>query len=410
MTMAATIPAGSTKAKTQPTAKTEPTPNAAVGHPTAQAAAEAKMSDFVATAKALGPVFAERAAGHDERGSFVADNYRDLREGRLFSAGIPAELGGGGATYAELGQVVRELGRHCGSTALAFAMHTHPVAVNVYKHLHGDEGATATLGRIAAGELVIAGTGANDWLKSSGAAERVEGGFRVSAHKRFVSGGPGADVFVTSVAYSGEGADEVLHFAIPFATQGVKALEMWDVLGMRGTGSNDVLLEDVFVPDAAIVMRRSAEGWHPMWNVIIPTALPLITAAYVGLAEAAADMAVKAARRMGPQLAPVVGEMLSSLSVARMSLNEMIARNGNHGFTPSLAMADAILTRKAIAAEALKDAVEVAAEIVGGAGFFRGHPVERIVRDVRAMHFHPLPSRRQRDFSGRVALGLDPIA
>jgi alkylation response protein AidB-like acyl-CoA dehydrogenase len=47
--------------------------------------------------------------------------------------------------------------------------------------------------------------------------------------------------------------------------------------------------------------------------------------------------------------------------------------------------------------------------LVGGAGFFRGHPMERIVRDVRAMHFHPLPVRRQELFSGRMALGLDPL-
>lgn len=367
-------------------------------------------TDFAATARALGAAFSDRAAGHDAQGSFVADNYDELREHKLFSAGIPKELGGGGATYAELCEVVLELGRHCGSTALSFAMHTHPVAVNVYKHLHGDAGATETLSKIAEGELVIAGTGANDWLKSSGEAERVEGGFRVRAHKHFVSGGPGAHVFVSSVAYRGEGADEVLHFAIPFASEGLKAIEMWDVLGMRGTGSHDVLLEDVFVPDEAIALRRSADGWHPMWNVIIPTALPLITAAYVGLAERAAELAVDGAKRRGPALAPVVGEMLSALSVARMSLKDMIGLNRNHGFEPTLGLADDILTRKAIAAEALKETVEVAAEIVGGAGFFRGHPVERIVRDIRAMHFHPLPSRRQREFSGRVALGLDPIA
>jgi alkylation response protein AidB-like acyl-CoA dehydrogenase len=375
---------------------------------TMQETNEARV-DFQRTLKALGPTIAERAADHDRSGSFVADNYRDLRDHRLFSAGIPLELGGGGASFEELCDIIRELGRHCGSTALAFAMHTHPLAVNVYKHLRGDGRATATLQRLAGGELVIAGTGANDWLKSSGEAERVEGGFRVQAHKRFVSGSPGADVFVSSVAYDGEGEDEVLHFAIPFTTEGLKFVETWDAMGMRGTGSHDLLLEDVFVPDEAITLRRSAKGWHPMWNVVIPTALPLITAAYVGLVETAVDLAIESARKRGAELAPVVGEMLSAFSVAAMALKDMITLNQNHGFAPTLEMADDILARKAIAAEALKEAVEVAAEVVGGGGFFRGHPVERIVRDVRAMHFHPLPSRRQKEFSGRVALGLDPI-
>jgi acyl-CoA dehydrogenase len=369
-----------------------------------------ETTDFAETARALGPILAERAAGHDAEGTFVADNYEDLRGHRFFSAGIPSELGGGGASYGELAEVIRELGRHCGSTALAFAMHSHPVAVNVYKHLHGDERATATLKKIAAGELVIAGTGANDWLRSSGVAERVDGGFRVQAHKRFVSGGPGAQVFVSSVAYDGDGSDEVLHFAIPFSSQGLRFSETWNALGMRGTGSHDVILEDVFVPDEAIALRRSAEGWHPMWNVIIPTALPLITAAYVGLAETAVELAVESAKSRGQTLAAAVGEMLGALSMARLALEDMIRLNRNHGFVPEAALADDMLTRKAIAADALRDAVELAAEIMGGAGFFRGQPVERIVRDVRAMHFHPLPTRRQREFSGRVALGLDPVA
>ncbi len=366
--------------------------------------------DFLEEARALGPTLAERAADHDRSGTFVAGNYQELRDGKLFSAGIPLDLGGGGASYKELCDIIRELGRNCGSTALAFAMHTHPLAVNVYKHLHGDEQATATLRRLASGELVIAGTGANDWLKSSGEAERVEGGFLVRAHKRFVSGGPGADIFVSSVAYDGDGEDEVLHFAIPFSTKGLKFVKTWDAMGMRGTGSHDLVLEDVFVPDEAIALRRSAKGWHPMWNVVIPTALPLITAAYVGLVETAVGLATKSARRRGAELAPAVGEMLSAFSVATMAMKDMIALNQNHGFTPTLQLADDILQRKTIAAEALKEAVEVAAEIVGGGGFFRGHPVERIVRDVRAMHFHPLPSRRQREFSGRIALGLDPIS
>ena len=378
--------------------------------PATGAKPEAKQStDFLEAARALGPKLSGRAARHDAEGSFVADNYADLRESRFFSAAIPTELGGGGASYVDLIEVIQEFGRHCGSTALTFAMHTHPVASNVFKYLHGDVRATTALRDIAAGDMVIAGTGANDWLRSSGRAERVDGGFRVSARKHFVSGSPGADLFVSSVAYEGENGAEVLHFSIPFASEGVEIVQTWDAIGMRGTGSNDVTLTDVFVSDEAIALRRPAGGWHPMWNVIIPIALPLITAAYVGVAEAAIELAQVGAKRRGATLAELVGEMLSSFSVARLALNDMVELTGNYGFLPTLELADAILTRKALAAEALKRAVELAAEIVGGSGFYRGHPIERTVRDVRAMHFHPLPSRRQKEFSGRVALGLPPI-
>ena len=367
-------------------------------------------ADWVEIARKLGQEFAKRAAGYDRDGEFVSENYRDLCEHRFFSAGIPAELGGGGATYEELADVIRELGRHCGSTALAFAMHTHPVAVNVYKHSRGDETATKTLRKLAANELIIAGTGANDWLESSGEAQRVDGGYRVTAHKRFVSGAPGAQVFVTSANHASPEGKEVLHFAISFGSEGVRLVETWHALGMRGTGSHDVVLENVFVPEASIVARRPAGVWHPMWNVVIPTALPLITSAYVGLAEAAAELATTAAKHRRTELAPVVGEMINALTTAQVTLADMIRINNNHGFKPTLEAANAILTRKAIAADAIKKTVELAAELVGGPGFIQGHAMERIVRDVRAMHFHPLPARRQQIFSGRIALGYDPVA
>ena len=69
------------------------------------------LSDWAALARELGPRFAARAPSHDAADSFVADNYRDLRERRLFSAGVPAELGGGGASHAELCAMVRVLGQ-----------------------------------------------------------------------------------------------------------------------------------------------------------------------------------------------------------------------------------------------------------------------------------------------------------
>ena len=147
--------------------------------------------DWTEVAKHLGKTFAQRAPEYDQSGEFVAENYKDLKKYFMFSAGIPVELGGGGACYLELVNIIREFGRNCGSTALAFAMHTHPVATNVFNHLHGNETATNTLKKIASKELAIAGTGANDWLHSSGKAERVDGGYRVQAEKRFVSGAPG---------------------------------------------------------------------------------------------------------------------------------------------------------------------------------------------------------------------------
>jgi alkylation response protein AidB-like acyl-CoA dehydrogenase len=238
---------------------------------------------------------------------------------------------------------------------------------------------------------------------------RVNGGYQVSAHKHFVSGSPGAQVFVTSANFAGEDGAEILHFAIPFASEGITHHSNWNTLGMRATGSNDVTLDNVFVPEEAIVARRPAGEWHPMWNVILPTAMPLIMSAYVGLADAAAELAKKAATKRPGDLASVLGEMLNQHTLASLAHQDMVRINENHGFTPGNTVSSEILTRKTLIASAAQNTVELAAEIVGGAGFFKGHPMERIQRDIKACHFHPLPYRRQYQFSGRINLGLDPI-
>jgi alkylation response protein AidB-like acyl-CoA dehydrogenase len=360
-------------------------------------------------ASELGETFSTRASKNDVDNQFVFENYDLLHENGFFKIIIPTELGGGGATFAEVCEVIREIGRHCGSTALSFSMHTHPVAVNVFKHLRGDEKATATLRKIADNDLIIAGTGANDWLASSGEMTRVEGGYQVTAHKHFVSGSPGAQVFVTSANYEGDDGKEVLHFAIPFNSDGITHHSNWNTLGMRATGSNDVTLDKVFVPDAAIVARRPAGEWHPMWNVIIPSAMPLIMSAYVGLADAAVKLAKQTAAKRPDDLAPVLGEMLNQQTQVVLAHRDMVRINDNHGFTPSNINASDILTRKTLIATAAQKTVELSSEIIGGAGFFKGHPMERIQRDIKACHFHPLPYRRQYQFSGRISLGLDPI-
>ncbi len=127
-------------------------------------------------------------------------------------------------------------------------------------------------------------------------------------------------------------------------------------------------------------------------------------------ADAAVILARQAAAKRPDELAPVLGEMLNQHTIATISHRDMVRLNQNHTFTPSNELSSDILTRKTLVAAAAQKTVELAAEIIGGAGFFKGHPMERILRDVRACYFHPLPYRRQHQFSGRIDLGLDPIS
>ena len=103
----------------------------------------------------LGRDFATRAAEHDQDDSFVTENYRALRERGAFAAGVPAELGGGGASHADLCAMIRELGHYCGSTALAFSMHTHLVGTLAYLWRSGNKAPEPMLRRVAAENLIL---------------------------------------------------------------------------------------------------------------------------------------------------------------------------------------------------------------------------------------------------------------
>lgn len=367
-------------------------------------------ANFVETIQKLGPTFAERAAASDLEGRFVAANYADLKQNKLFSAAVPKEFGGGGATHAELCQGLRELAHYCSSTALALSMHTHLVAAAVWRHLHGQP-AEALLRKIAAGELVLISTGAGDWIESVGRAERVQGGYKINATKRFCSGAPAGDLVVTSAPFQEGATNEVLHFAVPIKAPGVIPHDDWDTLGMRGTGSVSIELKDVFVAEESITLRRPAGVWHPSWSVIMTVAPPIYMAPYVGTAERAAAIAKEQAKKRTPDAIGLqtLGELENALALTQMAFREMVELTREYDFAPNEQRASQMLVRKTIVTNALKETVDKAIEVVGGSALFRRNGVERLLRDVQGAPFHPLPEKKQLVFTARVALGLPPI-
>ena len=139
------------------------------------AMAEPPPTKLLSVIHELGPRFAARAAELDANDRFVAENYADLKARRVFSAAVPAELGGGGATYRELGEMLRVLAHSCSSTALALSMHTHAVATAVWRWRHEAVPLEPFLRRVAAEEIILVTSGGSDFLAGSGTAEKVDG-------------------------------------------------------------------------------------------------------------------------------------------------------------------------------------------------------------------------------------------
>jgi alkylation response protein AidB-like acyl-CoA dehydrogenase len=354
----------------------------------------------------IGPELAQEDSRSDTTRKYVAANMAMLREHGFLELGVPAEFGGGGLSRVELSDMLRELAHHCSSTALVLSMHTHLVAAAAWRWHHQKAPTDGLLKRIAKERIQLLSSGGSDWLPGSGKAVKVEGGYRINARKVFASGAPSAQLFMTmAIDESAAEGPTVLHFGVPMTAEGISIVETWDTLGMRGTGSHDVVLKDVFVPDAAIGGRRKPGLWHPLMEIVTMVAFPLVYSVYAGVAEAARNVAVgAAAERRDPNMFDLVGALETELAATRIALASMVAFA--EGAKPRPETSNTTFIHRALVARSVLKTLDLALEVAGGAAFFRRAGLERLFRDGQGARFHPLTGTPQRRLAGRMALGL----
>jgi alkylation response protein AidB-like acyl-CoA dehydrogenase len=364
------------------------------------------LIDWISLAESLGQQFAFTEAEADAQDQFVAQNIAQLKAAGFVAAGVPMALGGGGASYADLCTVLRILGRYSSSTALSFAMHTHQVMIPTWRWHYQNAPVDGLLKRVAAEQLILLSSGGSDWLHSSGTATKVEGGFLVTARKAFASGAPAANLLMTSAVYDDlEAGATVLHFAVPLTVQGVSIESTWQAIGMRGTGSHDVVLSNVFVPDTSIVLRRAQGKWHFIFHLISMVAIPLIYAVYVGVAEATRECALQMAKKHRPDehLCYRMGSLDNELTAAQLALQHMIsiAETSQPGFETT----NQVMTGRTLVTKAVLNVADLAMEVGGGSAFYRRKGLEKLFRDLQGARYHPLREEEQCKLSGQLALG-----
>jgi acyl-CoA dehydrogenase len=369
-----------------------------------------REAELVEWARALGDEIAPHAERHDRDGTFVTEAYELLVERGYLALAVPEELGGRGATIREVAMVQRELARHCGSTALASVMHHHVVLFTAWRWRRDLPGAEATLRRVADEGIVLVSTGGGDLTDPRGTATRVDGGFVVNGRKPFASQAPAGTAMSTMFTYDDpDEGRQVLNMSIPLSAEGVQVVETWDALGMRGTGSHDIELTDVFVSDQQVLARRPHGTIDPPLQVILSHAMPPIAAVYLGIAEAARDHAVAAIAdtpRAGDTLRQrQVGLMDNRLRVAAWALEGALAAVGDD-VSPSMETVVAVMAAKREIALAGTEVAGLAMEVAGGAAFSRRRPIERCLRDLQAARYHPLDPEETLVHAGKSALGL----
>ena len=353
----------------------------------------------------LGPQIAEEGQRCDAENRYVGANIAALRDHGFLGLAVPTELGGGGLSRIELAHMLRELAHYCGATALVLSMHTHTVAAAAWRWRYQKAPTDGLLKRVAAERLQLLSSGGSDWLPGSGTAEKVEGGYKINGLKVFASGAPSANIFMTGAVEQTAEGPTALQFGVPMNAAGVSIVETWDTLGMRGTASHSVKLENVFVADAAIAARRPAGVWHPSFHLISMVAFPLIYSVYTGVAEAARDVAVKAAsKRTQPETIDAVGQLDTELAATQIAHRSMI--DSMEQAQPGPETTNKVFQHRALVARGAVKTVELALVAAGGAGFFKSMRLERAFRDVQGARYHPLTDGQQRKLAGRVALGL----
>ncbi|WP_448044203.1 acyl-CoA dehydrogenase family protein [Bradyrhizobium liaoningense] len=390
-----------------------------LGHSAVRGRAAQREPDYVERTLVLAANFAERAAEHDRNGSFPFENFRELSEAGLLSLTVSAALGGAGAGARYSARIIGIIGKADPSTALVLSMH-------YINHLVMARSVTwpARLARGLARETVEGlalinalrvepelGSPARGGLPAT-VARRTETGWRLTGHKIYSTGAPILKWYAVW-ARTDESEPRVGQFLVPAGLPGTRIVETWDHLGLRASGSHDIIFDDVVFPlDSEIDIRKPEEWKAP--DVTQATVHTIFVAAiYDGIARAARDWVIEFLRyrvpaNLGAPLAtlPRAQDILGGIE-ARLAVNARLIESFAGEFDDGIALTSAesnviklTVTNNAVAV------VEDALALTGNHGLTRANPLERHYRDVLCGRVHTPQDDSTRLGLGRAALGF----
>lgn len=342
--------------------------------------------------------FAEHADYNDRHSSFPHRNVQTLVELGYTTLTLPKEYGGGGISATDHALFQEMIGSMDGATALAIGWHQAVVGEIYTTRLWTEEQLTSFAKLLKEGALVNramseARTGSPARGGRPGTnAVRSENGWVLNGRKIFTTMSPALTHFLVSAWVEENNA--IGTFLVPSHAEGLSIDETWDVVGMRASESHDLVLEDVYVEDIALVEPTPPERK----GVVNPWALHT-PACYLGIARAARDYAVNFSLHHKPnsidttisELPNVrehIGQMEWRLQSARNTLYNVAAMcddDRRDSITTELAAAKHIVTNLAV------DIVDRAMRLVGGSSLQMKSPLQRYYRDVRAgLHNPPM--------------------
>ncbi|HXC29321.1 MAG TPA: acyl-CoA dehydrogenase family protein [Stellaceae bacterium] len=372
--------------------------------------------------RVLAEDFATRSAAHDRDASHPAENYEKLREEGFLALTIAKELGGGGANLLDHTVAYETLAQGCPSTALAFNMHASVVMPILESPEATDEAKARLTKLVVEDKTLIAGNFSEPITTARLAdrpiktrARRVEGGYRVTGRKMFASMLETADLVMVGASIDGAGPRAGIAFLLSRDAEGRRVEANWDVLGMRATRSDSLILEDCFVPDRDVIYRSDDmtslrnNNIHWFWGSYTPVYLGVAQAAYDELKRVVATRKPEGYAQPLAYLPDVrrhVAEMSAELEAARLITYRSAWLCDTEGLTEN---AKAALYRaKYMVGEAVSRVTRMALTLGGAHGIFKSSRLEQLFRDGALGPLHPPPADFCLYNMGLYELELDP--
>jgi len=387
-------------------------------------------AELLARARALAAELAPGAAEHDRSGTFAQAHVDAVWRAGLGNLTLPASLGGPGADLRTTVAAVRLLAAGDPSTALVLVMHLAHLRVVVdpasgfppalRERIVADGLAGPALINALRVEPDL-GTPARGGVPATtarpAAGDGGEPGWRVRGRKVFSTGAPGLHWLLVWGATSADapGGQRVGWLVVPGGSPGVTIEPTWDHLGMRATGSHDVVLDGVWIPEHHAVGLQAPGGPGRGRDVVLVGWLTtLLLAVYRGVAQAARDWLV---RYLGERVPSNLGAPLASLPRMQEAVGEIeahlytadrvldaLAGGLDRGGADAARAAEEQGVAKAVVTRALVESVSLAVGLVGNAGLTHHHPLQRHYRDVLCSRIHTPQDDASLLAAGRAAL------
>lgn len=367
----------------------------------------------------------ERAPMYDRENRFCQEDFDELKEAGYLNMAVPKEMGGHGMSMAEVNRETQRLAYHAPATALCINMHIYWTGVAASLNANGDDSLDWLLRDSAAGEVFAAGhseTGNTvPLLLSTTSAEKVDGGYKFTGRKGFTSLTPvWTQLGLHGIDTSDPENPKIVHGFLPRDADGIEIEEVWDVMGMRATGSENTNLDGVFVPDERIarIVPAGAAGVDLFILSIFAWALSGFGGIYLGLSERIRDLIIKQVtsksalgmtRTMAyhPEVQRKMAEIVMRLEAMAPQLREM-TEDWSNGVDHGPYWVVKIVGTKYNMVESAWKIADLAMDLSSGYGMFKAAELERLFRDCRAGRFHPATAMLAYELIGKGVLGIDP--